>query len=163
MIKYLFIVRHAKSSREDPTLPDWKRPLNEEGRKRAERISKILKQKNILPDKFISSHAVRAYDTALIFAAKLGYPDKKIGVSKNIYEQQVPALIEVIRSTDKSCSSLMIFGHNPGFTDLYNYLSGENISKLSTSAVACLTFDVKEWKQIGKGLGKIKFIETGKS
>ena len=157
-MKTLYIVRHAKSSRDDISLQDWERPLNEAGIERATRISKTLKQKNILPDKIISSHAVRAYNTAILFAMNMDYPVSQIEVSKKIYEKQVPALLDLIRSFGDTFSSVMLFGHNPDFTNLYNYLSGENIAKLSTSAVARIDFDVKGWRQVEKRNGKSCFI-----
>ncbi len=162
MSKTLYIVRHAKSSREETNLKDWERPLLEIGIERANKVSRILKRKKIYPDKIISSHAFRALNTAVIFAIGLDYPADEIDISHDIYGKKPGNVIDLIKRQDNSVNSLMIFGHNPVFTDLYNLLSGEKLPNLSTSAVACIQFETENWSKIHLKKGKSMFLETGK-
>jgi phosphohistidine phosphatase len=162
MGKTLYIVRHAKSPQDAGDIKDWERPLMETGIQRANKISNILKKKKILPDKIISSHAFRALNTAVIFAKNLDYPPEKIEISYDIYEKSPGHLIKLIQKQSNELSSLMIFGHNPTFTDLYNSLVNEQEIELSTSAAACIYFDLNNWQKIEKKQGKTLFLETGK-
>lgn len=162
MSKTLYIVRHAKSSREDRELNDWERPLLETGIERANKVSKILKRKKIHPDKIISSHAFRALNTAVIFSIALDYPVDDIEISYDIYGRKPGDVLDMIMKQDDAFSSLMIFGHNPVFTDLYNLITGEKLENLSTSAVACVRFEVDKWNKIHTKKGKSMFLETGK-
>jgi phosphohistidine phosphatase len=162
MGKTLYIVRHAKSPQDAGTIKDWERPLAESGILRANQISTSLKRKKIMPDKIISSHAFRALNTAVIFARNLDYPAEKIEISYNVYKKSPKELIQLIGKENNSISSLMIFGHNPEFLDLYNALSAEKIENLPTSAVAALYFEIPNWGKIRSKKGKITFLETGK-
>lgn len=162
MSKTLYIVRHAKASREDLNLRDWERSLIPIGVERAGKIAKTLKRKKILPDKIISSHAFRALNTAIIFALGLDYPVDEISISNDIYEKDPGTIIDLVKKQEENLSSLMIFGHNPTFTELVNSLTAENIDTLSTSAVACIKFEADNWASIQLKKGKCLFIETGK-
>lgn len=162
MGKTLYIVRHAKSPQDAGDIKDWERPLMESGVQRANKISVILKKMGIHPDKVISSHAFRALNTAMIFARNIGYPAEKIEISYDIYEKSAKELVRFINTQNDDIASIMLFGHNPGFTDLYNLLSSEKIENLPTSAVAGLLFETENWGKIQLKKGKILFLETGK-
>ena len=143
-------------------IQDWERPLLEEGIRRANKVAGILKKKNVLPGKIISSHAVRALSTAMIFAINLGYPADKIEISQSVYGKTPETVFNLIKKQGKDITSLMIFGHNPTFTDLCNLLTGDFLAHLSTSAVACLQFEAENWAKIQTKKGQILFLETGK-
>ena len=160
-MKTLYIVRHAKAL-QDEKFKDWERPLLGIGIERADKVSLILKKKKICPDKIISSHAFRALNTAVIFALHLEYPINEIEISYDIYAKRPENVLDLIKKQDDALSSLMLFGHNPVFTDICNLLSEENLAHLSTSAVACIQFDCENWRKIYTKKGKSMFIETGK-
>lgn len=161
-MKTLYIVRHAKASRNETGLKDWERSLINTGIERANKVSNFLKMKKICPDKIISSHAFRALNTAVIFAANLDYPMNDIEISSDFYEKDSSSVLEVIKKQNNKISSLMIFGHNPVWTELYNILSEKTLLHLSTSAVACIQFESDAWNKIRTTRGKSIFIETGK-
>ena len=75
-MKTLFLVRHAKSSRDDPTLPDKDRPLNERGMRDASRVGEQLAKRGAKPDLILSSSARRALTRAEAVARKLDYRRK---------------------------------------------------------------------------------------
>src|SRR6202022_2048110 len=80
VMKTLFLIRHAKSSWDDPALSDKDRPLGDRGRRDAPRMGKRLAKRNVTPDLILSSPARRALTTAEIFAKKLDYKRKDIVV-----------------------------------------------------------------------------------
>ena len=71
MTKTLIIMRHAKSSWDDPDLADYDRPLNERGLRDAPRMAQWLSDAELIPDQVITSAACRASQTASIVANEL--------------------------------------------------------------------------------------------
>jgi phosphohistidine phosphatase len=147
-MKTLFLVRHAKSSRDDPTLSDKDRPLNDRGKRDAPEMGERLAKRNAKPDLILSSPAKRALKTAKIIASKLEYKPKDIVVDDRLYAVEADELLRVIQTLDDDLDRVMIFGHNPEMTELAHRLSSE-IVHMPTCAVAEFTFDAKSWSSIG--------------
>ena len=147
-MKTLFLVRHAKSSRDDPSLPDRGRPLDDRGKQDAPMMGKRLARRDVKPDLLVSSPALRALTTAQLIAAELGYQRKNIVVDDRLYASSPDDLLAVIRALDKKLDRVMLFGHNPEFTDLAHRLSSEIID-MPTCAVAEFSFDTKAWSDVG--------------
>lgn len=148
-MKTLFLVRHAKSSRDDPSLPDRERPLDERGLRDAPAMGKRLAERKIKPDLLVSSPAVRALTTAHLIADELGYARDDIAIDDRLYASSADGLLAVVRVLDNKLGSVMLFGHNPEFTDLAQRLSGE-ITDMPTCAVAKFRFDTKAWADVGE-------------
>ena len=149
-MKTLFLIRHAKSSREDPALADQQRPLAGRGRRDASDMGKRLAKRASKPDLMLASPAQRALKTAQLMARKLGYKRKHIVVDARLYACTVADLLRVVRQLDDRLKRVMLFGHNPEMTGLARRFSQE-ISHLPTCAVARFKFDVKSWSDIGRG------------
>ena len=148
-MKELILVRHAKSSWKDPTLSDHERPLNKRGKRDAPEMGERLARSGYDPDLIVSSSAVRALDTARTIAGKLGYPRDRIAVEERLFHAGVAELLQVIRSVDDSVNILMLFGHNPGLTDLANQLGPREILNMPTCAVLHLRFQADTWATVG--------------
>src|SRR5215470_8706335 len=114
-MKTLYLVRHAKSSRDDPSLPDKERPLNKRGRRDAPRMGERLAKRDVKPDLILSSPAVRALATAEIVSRKLGYAIKDIVVDERLYGADPNDLLDVIHELGEKPKRVMLFGHNPEF------------------------------------------------
>lgn len=147
-VKTLFLVRHAKSSRGDPTLPDRERPLDDRGRRDAPSMGKRLAKRDVKPELIVSSPALRALTTAQLVADEIGYARGDIVVDDRLYASSASNLLAVIRALDKKLDRVMLFGHNPEFTDLAHRLSSEIID-MPTCAVAEFRFDTKAWSDVG--------------
>jgi len=160
-MKTLYLVRHAKASWED-NVHDWERPLTQEGVERAEKVSRLLKAKKIKPDLILSSYAFRALNTAVIFGLQLRYPVNNIEISQHIYEKRAIDILDMLRKQDDKLNNIMIFGHDPAITELYNMLTRKILLKISTSSAACIEFPVNKWKDLGSHAGKPTFVESGK-
>jgi phosphohistidine phosphatase len=148
-MKTLFLVRHAKSSRDDPTLPDRERPLDDRGRLDAPRMGKRLAKRNVKPDLIMSSPALRALTTAQLFADEIGYERKRIAIDDRLYARSAADLLDVIRTLDTKLDRVMMFGHNPEFTHLAHRLSSE-ITDMPTCSVVEFRFDAKAWSDVGE-------------
>ena len=148
-MKTLFLVRHAKSSKDDPTLADRDRPLADRGRKEAPKMGKRLARREVKPDLLLSSPALRALTTAQLIADELGCERKDIVVDDRLYASSAQGLLAVIRALDNTLDRVMLFGHNPEFTELAHRLSSE-IVDMPTSAVAEFDFDTQAWSDVGE-------------
>jgi len=147
-MKTLFLVRHAKSSRDDPALPDKKRPLNSRGMRDAPRMGERLAKDGVKPDLIVSSPAVRALTTAELIAKELDYELTDIVVDQRLYAAAADDLLAVIHERGGKRKHLMLFGHNPELTELAHSLSSD-ITDMPTCAVAEFRFDIKSWSDVG--------------
>lgn len=137
-IKTLYIARHAKSSWNDMTLSDFDRPLNKRGKRDAPFMAELLKEKGISPDLIISSPAKRAKKTAKHYHTTL---DVELRFDKRIYEASLMSLIHLVQETLEKVDSVMIVGHNPGFTALNDMLSDKSIYNIPTAGVVGIIFE----------------------
>ena len=144
-MKSLTIVRHAKSSWKDRGLSDRERPLNKRGNRDAPIMGQRLAAAGIRPSQIISSPAVRAWTTARIFAKELGYPTEFLQREDGLYLASLDNLLDVIATQDSGFNNLMLFGHNPGLTDLVNYLVPGLTNNLPTAGVVSVELDCDDW------------------
>ena len=147
-MKTLFLVRHAKSGRNDPSLSDRERPLNERGLDEAPAMGRRLARRQVKADLIVSSPAVRALTTAQLMASELGYDDKAIVIDEQLYAARVEDLLGLIRATHGKVDRLMLFGHNPEFSDLASRLAGGQVD-MPTCAVAEFRYDIQSWYDVG--------------
>jgi phosphohistidine phosphatase len=157
-MKTLYITRHAKSSWKYPDLQDIERPLKRRGRQGAELIAEQLRKEHILPEHFLSSPAVRAFETAKIFAKILGYPKNKIEVNTSIYGATTEELHTLILGLDNQYSSAILFGHDPALCNFVAFLTRQQYEKIPTSAVIAIEFQANTWNQIQPHSGRVKFF-----
>src|SRR5690606_35105361 len=125
-MKTLYLVRHAKSSWDNLSLADFDRPLNKRGEKDAPEMGKRLALRNIKPQLMLSSPANRAYTTVRKIGAALAIPEKNIKTDEALFHADVQEILNVIGRQDDAIGSLMVFGHNPGFTELANFLTSNH-------------------------------------
>jgi phosphohistidine phosphatase len=148
-MKTLYLLRHAKSSRADTSLPDRERPLEPRGERDATKMGRRWSQRHVKPDLIMSSPAVRALATAQVVAQGLEYNTQQITVDDRLYAATEDALIAVIEALDDTLDRVMLVGHNPGFTALAHHFDGE-ITHLPTCALAEFRFAAESWTGIGQ-------------
>jgi len=145
-MKVLFLLRHAKASKEDPALPDILRPLTDGGVLDALKVSEKLKLNKLVPEKIVSSNAVRAYTTAGIFAQTFKIPVNEIERFRSLYDCEVQDYLDVIYGIKDSLASCMIAGHNNTITDLAEKLLQKNIEEMKTCGLLIIASETTEWK-----------------
>lgn len=154
-MKTLFLVRHAKSEWANENLLDIDRPLNARGYRDAHFMSKQLKKNNLIPEQIITSPAIRATSTALIFARNLNYDCTNIVLDKMLYETSEKEYLKHISTTNNSINSLMVFAHNPTLTILANGLTKAFTENVPTCGIVGIRFKIKEWKEIKTSSGDL--------
>lgn len=145
--KRLFLIRHAKSSWSDPTLSDHERPLNKRGKRDAPFMAELLREKSVIPDLVLSSDAVRALDTAAYFLDKLQVEKKKFTVVPDLYEASQYDILGVLKGVNEETGTLLVFGHNPGFTGFHNFICDHYISNIPTCGITEYAIPVK-WNDL---------------
>ena len=154
----MYLVRHAKSSWEDVSLEDYERLLLNKGIKRAKKVVSHLIERGDTPDLIISSHAVRALETARIFAKNLKYPEKEIVIDENLYFSGAEAMENVVYGVSDKINRLMLVGHNPDMTNFANIFLSNKLDYIPTSGLVCITFKTDKWQDIMMAERDIPFV-----
>jgi phosphohistidine phosphatase len=163
-MKTLFLIRHAKSSWDDPFQDDFDRPLNKRGKNDAPRMGRRLKEKDIHPDLLISSPAERALSTCMIIAEKIGYSALNILTDQKLYHASEDKLLSIVHRFNDANDEVMIFAHNPGLTDFANRLSLEPVTdNIPTCGIVALKFSVDSWKAVMWKKGEVDFYDYPKN
>jgi len=149
-MKTLVIVRHAKSSWDNPGLSDHERPLNKRGLKDAPVMGARLVQWGPPVDRVISSSAARALATAELVTQEMGLAWDEIQIEDALYHATEEEMLEIIQEQDDYIDGVMLFGHNPGMTYLVNDLSNLDLDNLPTCGVVILQFEVDSWTEVGE-------------
>ncbi len=145
-MKKLIIIRHAKSSWDNPTLKDYERPLNKRGLRDAPFMAEVLKSHGISPDLMITSPAVRALSTAQIFAQKFDYDANEIIQEKSLYLGDIEEIIHSTFLIGEHMNEVLIFGHNPGITYFANVVCEANIENVPTSGALIIESNSPTWE-----------------
>lgn len=145
-MKTLTIVRHAKSDWANENVEDILRPLNDRGYSDARIMSVQVQKKIQTPDYWLTSPAIRAYTTSLIFANTFKVDAEKMVINRKIYAASVKGLRQIISSIPDSAGNAILFGHNPELTNFFNEISDTFADNIPTCGVLHLTSDVKKWK-----------------
>lgn len=148
MIRRLTLVRHAKSSWDYAELSDFERPLNARGRRDAPAMARHLAAELERPLRLVSSPALRAITTAHAFADALGLANSAIRVEPRIYEATLGTLFGIVQDLDDADTHVLLFGHNPGLTELAQLLAPCSFSEMPTCAAATLGFELKHWREL---------------
>jgi len=122
-------------------------------------MAKLLKSFTVKPDLIISSTAKRALTTAKAFAEELGYKKGKIKATEELYHADENDMLEIIKNADDSCSTILLFGHNPELTYFANSICDYNIDNIPTCGILCIDFIANSWKEVDFGKGKFISFE----
>ncbi|MER3499178.1 MAG: phosphohistidine phosphatase [Chitinophagaceae bacterium] len=160
--KTLLLIRHAKSSWDDPSQPDFERPLNERGKRDAPEMAKKIKKK-VQIDAFVSSPAKRAKKTCQAFAEAFKFNKDNIIYKDELYEAIEENFLNVIESFDDDLETVAVFSHNPGITDFANLLSDEvRIDNMPTCSVFAVKLHTNRWADIRQAKREFMFFDSPK-
>jgi phosphohistidine phosphatase len=156
----LVVVRHAKSSWDDPALADHDRPLAPRGRKALPRLRSHLEELEVRPGLIWCSSSRRTRETLDGIRRSLG-DDVQIEIDAWLYRADADELLTRLRTIDDSISCALLIGHNPGLEDLVDLLAdGERaVDRFPTAAVAVLAFD-GSWTTLGPDRASLTSLWT---
>jgi phosphohistidine phosphatase len=165
----LSLLRHAKSSWDDPSLEDFDRPLAKRGQAAARRMGAYMAEQAIAPEVVLCSTAVRARQTLDLLLPHLsGAP--AVVHEDALYLATASALLARIRKIEGDAHHVMIVGHDPGVHTLACELSGAGKAetlqalarKFPTAGLAVIRFKSREWSKVRPAKGSLDLFVTPK-
>lgn len=144
-MKTLLVMRHAKSSWKDESLPDFERPLNKRGKEDAKRMAKFILAEGLCPDIILSSPARRARKTADAVHRECG--EAVLNLIDTLYPGDSSRYIAALSELDDSIVAAMIIGHNPGLEDWLRSL-GVETDRFPTAALARVEVPIESWTEM---------------
>ena len=163
--KRLFVLRHAKSSWDDPGLEDHDRPLASRGRRACKVMAEHLRTNAIEPDLVLCSSARRTRETLEGVA-----PTGQHMIESELFSASTGDLVDRLHRVPDDIGSVMLIGHNPEVQMLALRLArndgasaerGALERKFPTGALATLTFECA-WSELGPGAARLTAFITPK-
>lgn len=149
-MKRLILTRHGKSSRDLP-VEDIDRPLKERAYEDAEHVISAFKAHLDFPVQMFSSPAKRAKSTAELFKNKLKISDQNFQIKQDLYTFDADVVVNFIRTIDDKYDNVMLFGHNPAYTELVNRLGNLSVENLPTTGLVSISFEIDSWSNLEQG------------
>jgi phosphohistidine phosphatase len=156
--KRLALLRHAKSSWDDPDVADHERRLNARGRREAPRVGAYIRDKAVGPDLVLCSSARRARETLEL----LGLKGPDILIEDELYGAAAAELMDRLRRVGDLVGSVLLVGHNPGIEDLAAGLVEESkrLGSFPTAALADLRLPIATWEDLRPGVATVNAFVT---
>jgi phosphohistidine phosphatase len=161
-MKYLTLIRHAKSSWEQTGSADHDRPLNDRGRLAAPAVATFLYRTYFgggqaapllpQPDRLVTSTALRALTTAQIVRETMQLPPEALLLDSKLYLAEPERLLGQVRGLDDRWQHVMLFGHNPGMHEFAErILARAHVPKMPTCTAVLLGLPSEHWGQVDWG------------
>ncbi|MDR5897392.1 CHAD domain-containing protein [Halomonas vilamensis] len=149
-MKHLFLLRHAKSSWEDPTLADNERPLSPLGETQAAAIAAGLQHRSVFAGTVYASPAVRTQQTlAELSRALPGLALKsRAHNAPALYNVEANAIMRWLVHENPSAERITLVGHNPALEQLAQQLAPKATTKLPTLGMLHLTLPIERWEEV---------------
>ena len=145
----VYLLRHAKSSWDEPELADHDRPLAKRGRKATKLLRDHASEAGIEPDRVLCSSATRAVETLEGIRKGLS-DDARVEIEPGLYGAGSETLLRRLQALPEEVGAVMLIGHNPAIETLAEELAGEGgdadagarmAAKYPTGGLATLSFD----------------------
>jgi len=144
-VRTVWLLRHAKSSWDDPALSDHDRPLAPRGRKAGKRMRRWATDHRVRPELVLCSTAARAQGTLELVLPGLGSPEVRLDAG--LYHASSDLLLDQARTLDDRLGSVLLIGHNPGMHDLAHVLAPPGPDAFPTAALAELRLEIEMWHE----------------
>ncbi len=154
-MKTLYLLRHAKSSWDDPNLKDFERPLAERGINDLPVMARRFQQRGGEVACMICSPAVRTRATAKMLASLVAFPADEIGSNPELYFAGSSMFLKAASLLDDDCDSAMLVGHNPAITEFVNAMTNGNIGNIPTCGLVELRLPVNSWSDTEFGMAEL--------
>jgi phosphohistidine phosphatase len=155
MTRELLLLRHGKSDW-STGLDDFHRPLQDRGKRGAQRQGVWLARQGLQPDHAVTSPAERALVTAQKTLKAMGGHDGDLRRDRRIYAAGLRDLLAVLADCPADARRVLLVGHNPGMEDLLDYLVGSQLPEpddgklMPTAALARLRMP-DDWRKLQAG------------
>ncbi|HXV13646.1 MAG TPA: histidine phosphatase family protein [Candidatus Krumholzibacteria bacterium] len=159
-MKRIILVRHATAVDVGPRGSDFQRRLKKRGRREAAIMADRVASSLAAPDLAVTSPAARAIETARIFAERLGLSAERVVAREQLYGGLLPdEFLRIVREMDDAHDALMIFGHDPSFSEFAAYLVPGFTAFIPKAGVVAIDLDRASWSAVRAGDGKLVVFE----
>lgn len=152
MQKNILLMRHGEAG---TALRDFDRPLTDKGVAQCKKQGMVLERRGIKCSAIVSSPAVRAYASAVAVAEIMNFPVDKIKVIDALYNASEEAILPVIQNFEDVWHTVLLVGHNPGFSFLASALCPEIQANLDVGELYAISFPLLHWSDVMPGLGAL--------
>lgn len=156
-MKTLYLLRHAKSDWNSAG-PDHERMLAPRGMDAAQRIGRFLSELGEVPDRIVSSTAVRARETVRL-AAEAGKWLPELELDRILYNSSAELMLEWLHGADDTTNSLLLVGHQPTWSLLAGGLIGGGDFRFPTAALARIDLNIDRWRDAEFGCGELVWFQ----
>jgi len=159
-MKKLILFRHAKSNWDGDLATDHQRPLTECGVKAAAIMGRLLADSEQLPERVITSSAVRAQTTVKL-ASKAGDWHTKVGeieVTDELYATNAQEMLVYIRLLSDDDNCVLFAGHEPTWSDLTSKLIGGGNIRVPSATMMKINLPVEHWSEVEFAIGKLAWL-----
>lgn len=158
-MKKLIFVRHGRAEDPSPEFSDFERSLTPKGKSISKAMAGKLAEQESIKGIIISSPAFRALETAIIFGEVLGIKPENIILDSNLYfKMSYKYLSTILSETGNTIDTIILFGHNPSFSDITNSLSKKGCDSMPKCGIAGISFNIKEWSDLKQGTGNLEYF-----
>jgi phosphohistidine phosphatase len=165
----LVLLRHAKSSWNDPTLTDHDRPLATRGLADAPLMGKAMAERSIEPQLVLCSSARRSRDTLDLVLPEL-HVQPKVTYEQALYHSSPEDMLDMLHAIHPDTARVMLIGHNPELQSFALDLVSSGPKrfqdrlrmKYPTAALAVINFANGPWKSLAFDSGTLDLFLTPK-
>lgn len=166
----LALLRHAKSSWDDPRRLDFDRPLNARGKSAAPVMGAVIASLKLAPDAILCSPAARTRETLDLVMPSLNAPVTRVLYPQALYHATPDDLLAAVRDVPAETRCILLVGHNPGLHELAHRLATDgaptDLNRLTdrypTAALAVLTFPAATFRDLDPDTGTLAAFITPK-
>lgn len=161
-MKTVIFFRHGKSDWDAPSGGDHDRPINNRGKRDSARMGQLLADAGQIPDRIVTSSAVRARQTLERAVDGGEWGDVSTLVTDDLYEANSEAVLSVIQMQDDRWSRLLLVGHEPTWSHMISMCIGGGGVKVSTATMARIDFNAPTWEDLTLGRGTLRWLISPK-
>ena len=158
-MKKIIFIRHGRAEDQTSGISDFERSLTIKGKIISRQMARRLREKEPGPGLMITSPAFRALETAYIFAGEFGIKPENIRIESKLYfKTGIKHLFEMLASVGDDIDTVILFGHNPAFTEMPDRLCKAGCEFLTKTSVVCISFQIRTWSELKPDSGKQEYF-----
>lgn len=146
----IFLIRHAQANPPDFSQKDIDRTLTPQGETDAMRLGNLMMTKDISPDLFLCSTAVRTKRTTDLICEQIKFDPEEVQCMEELYEASTRIMLQIINELDDKYKRVFLVAHNPAINYLSEYVTGSVIGNVSPAGVVHLSLNCDSWSEVSK-------------
>ena len=161
--KFITLIRHAKSSWDQPNLSDKARPLAARGKRDAPLMARRNRPLIESVEHFYCSSAQRASETFELIHSELSDVYSDYSLKDELYTFSAREVLKFCQQLPNSLSSIGLVGHNPALTEFISLMTADDIANLPTCSIARIRIKTDKWENIQYEAGKLVYYSCPKN